>query len=251
MLSEFVQQVADTVISQPDSLPLSINVNLKALAQDSTNITLSSPLVDSVLVALHSHLRDSTTSIKDWIPVISGIVSGLIVVVIGGIIQNKIAMKSVSAQLMQAKRQNELAKKQIEAQTENAKLQIESATRIADKQIKATVLLTEHQRWLNSLRESIAEYTSFIGYAYMADMVKISDETMADKSRQLLSFQHRIILLLDHNEVAHNELGALIEKTTENIDKNSAQQTSDNLKEIILKSVKVIELESEKFSALI
>ncbi len=117
---------------------------------------------------------------------------------------------------------------------------------ITKRQIKATAISSSRLDWINKLIDSISEYMSYISYVYMADGISLSKETQIEKSKQLLFFQNKSILLLDKEISNHRELIELLKKTTNGIRQNSINITDENLREIFDKAGDVTRQELEK-----
>jgi hypothetical protein len=91
---------------------------------------------------------------------------------------------------------------------------------VARRQIKATVISNNRERWIEALRDAIAEYIALVASVAliehctsgdMGEMVRADEESRRTAERMMLA-KSRILLMTDPNHGCHGELCRNIEK---------------------------------------
>jgi hypothetical protein len=108
--------------------------------------------------------------------------------------------------------------------------QIASAEEIARLQIRASVVSTNRQDWINTLRDAIAEFLSKEAMARTFNRLHHADAESLGRIQEVLRLNCKITLLINSRESDHARLVKLIDKMTNSI--NGSNKTSDELRQI-------------------
>ena len=76
----------------------------------------------------------------------------------------------------------------------------------AQKQENVSVISANRQAWINSLRDSVAEYLSVANYIHVADWQKRPESEYDEKMDRLSLLMSKIRLMLNPNEEDHKNL---------------------------------------------
>jgi len=85
---------------------------------------------------------------------------------------------------------------------------------IAKRQIRASVVSSSRQKWIDELRESIAGFMSEVNLASSIKHAGGTDERGLQAINRLLLLNHKIDLLINPNEIDHARLAELISEAT-------------------------------------
>jgi hypothetical protein len=80
------------------------------------------------------------------------------------------------------------------------------AIRVAKKQIRATVISSNRQQWISSLRDLLAEFLTLAHHISALNGVGHTGEDHIEKVQKLILLQHKIRLLLDPAEKVNQDL---------------------------------------------
>lgn len=86
---------------------------------------------------------------------------------------------------------------------------------VTKRQIRASVVSTNRQTWLNDLRNSIAEYLAEVNLASSIKHAGGHDEYGLQRIRRIMQLNHQIDLLINPKESDHAELAKLIGEATD------------------------------------
>jgi len=122
---------------------------------------------------------------------------------------------------------------------------------IARKQINTTVLSSNRQQWINTLRDQISELLSLFMLMNVGHKVKlIGREEFLQKLERSLLLEARIKLLINPKEEDHTELITLIRKAIEEIFRDTKESDLAQLRKvcesIISKSQTILKKEWER-----
>lgn len=141
-------------------------------------------LFDTLGVNLQPDAVDANVIINFWVPVFSLMIA-LLSVLVGPFLQRR-----------------------------SAKEQLKTQIAIAEKQFSVTILSTSRQKWIDSLSENIAEFMSFL---QLATDPRNIDPLRHHDPRTLYLINSRIKVLLDPNDLDHNELYSVLNKCSRDI----------------------------------
>ena len=174
---------------------------------------------DSALVVAKALRGQSVSNSPVDLRLIVGLISlitALLVIIVNAVVQFHISKKQMETQRAIAEKQNEaqmqIAKAQfslqasaMEKQTSVQMGMVEQQAEEARKRFSAEVLSKNRQEWINTLRNSIAEYLSYIhtwsAFAYLA-----SKDNKVDHVEKLILLSHQIQLLINPSEEKHQRL---------------------------------------------
>lgn len=89
---------------------------------------------------------------------------------------------------------------------------------VARRQIRASVVSSNRQKWIDQLRDRLSELITGIRFLNLRRQSKnISEKEFVDKFNELFLLETRINLLLNPNEGDHKELSGKIRKAIEKI----------------------------------
>jgi hypothetical protein len=108
--------------------------------------------------------------------------------------------------------------------------QIKSSEEIARRQIRASVVSTNRQDWINTLRDALADFLSKEAMARTFNRLHHADAESLGRIQEVLRLNYKISLLVNSQESDHARLIGLIDKMTDSI--NGANKTPDELKQM-------------------
>lgn len=214
---ESTRLVVDTFATQSELIKAGIDTitaTVQSKSLDSLVVSVNSATLDSIFATLQNKSNDSIDIISIAVPLLSLLIA-LLALIFG--------------------RLN--VRDQIKAQLKVSEDQIESNAKLTDKQIRETAL-TDHRLKIRSLLvDSLSDLMSLISYMTISDNLKnLSEETKAEKSRELLFHLNKCRLLLEPENAIHRDLYVTLEKTVDDVGKGITQLDEKNLQEIMINS---------------
>jgi hypothetical protein len=105
-----------------------------------------------------------------------------------------------------------IAKKQIASGFETQRQQTDTAIRVARLNFNALVVSTNRQRWIDNLRDTVAELVA-LQMSVGADLrIGCMDQTVLDRIRRVLELSMKVELFINPNEPAHDGFQTLIHR---------------------------------------
>lgn len=85
---------------------------------------------------------------------------------------------------------------------------------VARRQIRASVVSSNRQAWINDLRSSIAEFLAEVNLASSIKQAGGHDEKWIERMQKIMQLNHKIDLLINPKESDHANLANLIGEAT-------------------------------------
>lgn len=121
---------------------------------------------------------------------------------------------------------------------------------IARKQIRATVLSANRQRWIDELRQQIAEFITLAGeLSSLAKMDMNAGRATIDKTSKMQLCRMKIMLMLNSKEPDHRQLLALLEAASKGI-YQSEEDDGTNIPGLVALSQSILKREWERVKSL-
>ena len=98
---------------------------------------------------------------------------------------------------------------------------------IARRQIRSSVVSTNRHTWINTLRDTLAEYLSKQAMARNLNRQKYADECSIKRIEEIIRLHQKIELMINPNEKDHAELVELISAMTNTM--NRTNGTNEDL----------------------
>ncbi len=108
--------------------------------------------------------------------------------------------------------------------------QIESSEKIAARQIRADVVSANRKNWINTLRDTLAEFLSKEVMARTFNRLHHADSESLGRIQEVLRLNYKISLLINSEETDHARLCELIDRMTNSID--GSNKAPDELKQL-------------------
>ena len=111
---------------------------------------------------------------------------------------------------------------------------------IARRQIRASVISTNRQAWINSLREAIASFLAKEAIARNLNRLSHADSSSLGRIEEITRLKWHISLLINPQEEDHSRLDSLLDKLTNTINNNNPDSQDvdaniDDLRQEVIK----------------
>lgn len=121
---------------------------------------------------------------------------------------------------------------------------------VARREIRASVVSSNRQVWINNLRDTIAEFLAKHAVARNNNFLSHADESSLPRIQEIVWLNTRIELMINPNEADHARLAALISEMTNTIGRSAAESKGANVNEqraqVILLSQTILKREWER-----
>ena len=98
---------------------------------------------------------------------------------------------------------------------------------IAKKQIRASVLSANRQRWIDTLREQLAEFINTTSELKALSYMSVGGQALVDKTAKMQLLRTKISLMLNPLETDHQQLLTLIEVAATSVTKSGEEDKMD------------------------
>ena len=119
--------------------------------------------------------------------------------------------------------------------------------KIAKRQISASTVTTSRRRWINDLRDAIADFNAKASMIYSLARNHHADEHSIPRIEELVQLNYKIELLINPSEEDHAKIVKIVDHITASLRANEIGDELDgNKKELISLAQKVLKREWER-----